>query len=364
MERKLASIRVVREIQPIEGADLIELAIIDGWQAVVKKGELKPGEKCIYIEIDSLLPPVEPFKFMEPRKYRVRTMKLRGCLSQGLALPLSAFSTNFGTAVPGTDVTKLLNITKYGEEDIGEPKRKRGPLMRFLMGFAWVRWVHGKLKPKTKGAWPEYFPHTDEERVQNIRNLESFIGDHILYASEKLDGQSFSAFFVGNKRVGLFKQGLYGVCSRNVWFKHPSTTNNNWCNIARARCIEDILRRHYRETAQSIAIQGELVGPSIQGNRYDLRQYRLYVYNVFNITTQSYLSLIDKRVFCEVNGLMMVPIFGETPPSCRSIQDFLLLAEGKSEINGCEREGIVVRSITDDKLSFKAISNKFLMGEK
>lgn len=363
MERKLASIREVKEILPIDGADLIELALIDGWQAVVKRGELKAGQRCVYIEIDSLLPPVEPFKFMEPRKYRVRTIKLRGCLSQGLALPLSMFSIDFGTATPGTDVTKLLGVTKYGEEDVGEPKRKRGPLMRFLMGFALVRWLHSKLKPKPKGAWPEYFPHTDEERVQNIRDLESFIGDHVLYASEKLDGQSFSAFFVGNKRVGLFKQGLYGVCSRNVWFKHP-TTNNNWCGIARELCLEEILRRHYKATGQSIAIQGELVGPGIQGNRYGLLRHRLFVYNVFNITSQSYLSLIDKQAFCEANGLLLVPILGKVPPVCRSIKGFLLFAEGKSEINGCEREGLVIRSITDDQLSFKAISNKFLLAGK
>lgn len=90
MERKLASIQIISDLKPIEGADKIEVATCLGWQCVVKKGEFKIGDKCIYWEIDSIVDSTNPiFEFMKERKFRVKTQKFLKTLSQGLLMPLS-----------------------------------------------------------------------------------------------------------------------------------------------------------------------------------------------------------------------------------------------------------------------------------
>ena len=90
MERKLVSIQVIDDVAPIDGADNIMQARVMGWTVVVKKGEFAPGDRCVFFEIDSVLPDGPAWsEFMRPRGFRVRTAKLRGVLSQGLALPLA-----------------------------------------------------------------------------------------------------------------------------------------------------------------------------------------------------------------------------------------------------------------------------------
>ena len=122
MERKLASIRKVREIKPIEGADAIELAIVDGWQCVAKKGEFKVNDLCVYFEIDSFLPIKDEFEFLRKSSYkkmgeaegfRLKTIKLRGELSQGLIIPISNFNEDIQKMEEGTDLTDILEVQKY-----------------------------------------------------------------------------------------------------------------------------------------------------------------------------------------------------------------------------------------------------------
>ena len=112
MERKLVSIQVVERVAPIEGADQIEQARVMGWTVVVKKGEFSPGDRCVFFEIDSVLPDGAPWaEFMRPRGFRVRTLKLRGVLSQGLALPVSILDGE--VPEPGEDVRDRLRVVKY-----------------------------------------------------------------------------------------------------------------------------------------------------------------------------------------------------------------------------------------------------------
>ena len=88
MERNLATIQLISALDPITGADKIEKATILGWECVVKKGDFAVGDKCIFIEIDSVLPAIPYWDFMAPRRYRVKTIRLRKQVSQGLAVPL------------------------------------------------------------------------------------------------------------------------------------------------------------------------------------------------------------------------------------------------------------------------------------
>src|SRR5574344_2940523 len=154
MERKLASVQIIRGIEPIEDADLIELAIINNWRVVVsKKDGYKLGEKVIYCEIDSFLPIREEFEFLRKSSYkkildqegfRLKTIRLRGQISQGLILPLSLLEGDYNE---GDDVTDLLGITKYEQ-----------PLDASLEGIA-------------KGLFPSFIEKIDEERVQNLTSL-------------------------------------------------------------------------------------------------------------------------------------------------------------------------------------------------
>lgn len=149
MERKLASVRKISELRQIEGADNIELAIVDGWQVVVAKNvEHKVGDFIVYCEIDSFLPIKEEFEFLRKSSYRksseaegfrLRTAKMRGQISQGLILPISVLGSEISLE-EGMDVTEMLGIVKY-----------ETPISPELSGLA-------------KGMFPSFIPKTDEER--------------------------------------------------------------------------------------------------------------------------------------------------------------------------------------------------------
>ena len=144
--RKLASIQHIKNLEPIEGADAIEKATVLGWQVVVKKGEYKVGDLTVYIEIDSLLPETSDFEFMRKNKFRVRTIRLRGQVSQGICFQPSILPPDF-ILDEDADCTEALGIVKY------EP-----PVPAHLAGIA-------------KGRFPGFIPKTDETRVQVLQEV-------------------------------------------------------------------------------------------------------------------------------------------------------------------------------------------------
>ena len=326
--RKLATIRVVAETRAIEGADAIELALVDGWRCVTKKGEFAVGDAVIYCEIDSFLPVREDFEFlrksslkvMDGREgFRLRTVKLRGQISQGLLLDPSILGRK---AAIGEDVTEELGIVKY------EP-----PIPACLGG-------------DVVGGFPAFIAKTDEERIQNLAaDFDSFRG-HAFYVSEKIDGTSFTAFV---------HEEQFGVCGRN-WQLAEDESNSHW------RVVRDLnLRGRMKTLGRSLAIQGELVGPGIQKNRYALKAPTVLVFNVFDIAESAYVPKAEMEAICRELDLSIVPPLGEmNVPNC--LDAILTFAEGKSVLNPkTEREGLVwVRGSGDDCVSFKTISNKFL----
>lgn len=326
--RKLATIRVVHQVEPIEGADKIELAVVDGWKCVTKKGEFSVGDAVIYCEIDSFLPVREEFEFlrksslrtMEDREgFRLRTVKLRGQISQGLLLNPAILARSVAV---GDDVTEELGIVKY-----------EAPIPACLGGTV-------------VGPFPAFVFRTDEERIQNLATeFDSYRGKPF-YISEKVDGTSFTAFF---------HEGNFGVCGRN-WQLAEDKANSHW-RIVRDRNLQQKLESRGR----SIAIQGELAGPGIQGNRYALKDLELFVFNVFDIAASAYLKKAEMEAICEELELKTVPAVGlqEVPDS---MDEILKLAEGKSLLNpGTEREGLVwVSGAADARISFKTISNRYL----
>lgn len=362
--RKLATIRRISELLPIENADRIELAIIDGWQCVVKKGEFKVNDLVVYIEIDSVVPDHEVFEFMRTRKFRVRTIKLRKQISQGLVIPLEEldkFKPDYShKVVEGDEVTEVLGIIKYDPEAIKEQKynaknaKPLNPVVDYLMSFGWFRKIRYLLGFKRLKNFPHFLSKTDETRVQNLPRVGKIYNGVEVYMSEKLDGQSASYAIYKESKL-FFKRNFY-VCSRNLALHKKN--NSTWWTIADKLNIEYRLRK----LGMNIAIQGEIIGEGVQGNKYGIKGLDFYVFNVVELDNNRYYTLKEKEEFCKKYNFKHIPVLGTfvinedmTP------KDFVGMADGKSVFGETLREGLVFRSIKDDRQSFKAISNEFLI---
>ena len=349
MERNLATIRRIKEIKPIEGADAIELAVVNGWQVVVAKNAgHQVGDLVVYCEIDSFLPTEPEFEFLRKSSYkkmgdqegfRLRTIKLRGDLSQGLILPYSVIPiAQFATAAglpEGMDVSEMLGIVKY------EP-----PIPAHLAG-------------KVKGSFPSFLRKTDEERIQNLEKEYTewtLSSKHQFYATEKLDGSSFTCYI---------KNGEFGVCSRNMDLLE--TEDNTFWAVARKLDLENKLRSF----GKNICFQGEMVGSGIQGNHYNMKDQTVFFYNIFIIDEREYVGYDEFRNMLFDLDLACVPVLSypfnfpsDSEAALPTVSVLLRSAEGKSVLNDkVEREGLVIRSM-DRTISFKVISNKFLLGSK
>jgi RNA ligase (TIGR02306 family) len=336
MERKLASIRKISNLLPIEGADKIEVATIDGWKVVVAKDVgHKVGDLVVYCEVDSFLPIKPEFEFLRKSSYkkmsdgtegfRLKTIRLRGVVSQGLVLPLSIIEyTNVEFEV-GMDVTNLLGIVKY------EPP------------------IPAELAGKVKGLFPSFLRKTDEERIQNLSSEYELFKENTFYVTEKLDGSSSTYYF---------NDGEFGVCSRNL--ELLETEGNTFWKVARELDLENKMK----DFGVNISLQGELIGEGIQGNPYKIKGQTVKFFNLFDIDLQEYHSLSVFKETMRVLGLDTVPILDTSFKLPETIDELLKYSEQKSVLNpDFDREGVVIRS-TDRKISFKVISNKFLINEK
>jgi RNA ligase (TIGR02306 family) len=334
--RKMATIRVVDGIAPIDGADAIEIALIGGWKVVVKKGEFTVGDRAVYLEIDSWVPTeLAPFlsKGKEPREFndvkgeRLRTVKLRGQLSQGLLLNLDTALPFTNSFQDGDDVSEVLNIQK------------------------WERPMNAQLAGMARGNFPSVIPKTDQERVQNLVKEIAASVSLKFEVTEKLEGSSMTCYLI---------DGVFGVCSRNLDLKE--TTDNTFWQVARKEQIEEKMR----STGDGDwAIQGELIGPGIQGNIYKLAEPKFCVFDVYNIQAGDYLLPVFRRALIDRMGLKHVPVLlVDKDLGVGSVDEILQWAEGRSKFNLTqEREGIVFKQV-DGGMTFKAISNAYLLGEK
>ena len=337
--RKLATIRKIDSLQPIEGADAIECAAVGGWKVVVKKGEYNTGDLAVYCEIDSWIPTeLAPFlsKGKEPREFegikgeRLRTVKLRGQLSQGLILPLEPTCENIvSELIEDLDVSLPLNIVK------------------------WEAPINAQLAGQVKGNFPTAIPKTDQERVQNLtKEIRAAFENNLLFElTEKLEGSSMTCYLKDNE---------FGVCSRNLDLKRDET-NSLW-KVAIDSDIEDKmqiagLRNH--------AIQGEIVGPGIQGNIYKLSKPTFYVFDIYDINKGDYMEPAERQAMIKVLQLNHVPVITNGKDlGIGTVDELLIWAEGKSVLNEKqEREGIVFKQMNGG-MTFKAISNKYLLNAK
>ena len=348
--RKLASIRRIKSLQPIKDKDRIVLAIIDGWSVIVKKDEFVEGDLCVFFEIDSFLPMEDRYSFLKQTThngkpgYRLKTMKMSGCLSQGLALPLSMYNWIESDYAENDDVTEQLHVTKY---DVALDSQPNQP-------------------GTSQRTFPSFIPKTDQERIQNVTHYFDSLKDMAFEETLKLDGSSMTCYSIpveptiwdNIKRLfGIpFKNYKFGVCSRNMDLER-SDSSTFW-QVAIAEDIESKLPCGY-------ALQGELVGPKIQSNHEKVDSYQFYIFDIYNITQQRYLNPSERAYMMSgsLQTLKHVPIIDHSANifSQHDLPSLLKHVEGQSINPGTISEGRVYKSTTNPSITFKVISNRYLL---
>jgi RNA ligase (TIGR02306 family) len=313
------------------------------------------GSKVIYVEIDSQLPAKPEFAFLEKKKYRIKTLKMAGVASQGICFPLSILPEPAEKYELEQDVTEIMGITKYeryAEDTTVRVRKPKSLLHRLLMRSSWTRWIMQNKQQSTKG-WPEFIQHTDEDRVQVV---PSVLNDKSIkyVVREKVEGQSGTFFY--HKQKGFFWDSYdFGVCSRTVR-KFEKDTSSYW-SIAESYGMKDILQSLLKDL-DWVAIQGECVGPKVQGNIYKLDEYKLFVFNL--LTSAGPLPCNIGADILGGYGLEYCPLVNTDMVLLDTVQEMLDYATGESLIYPTMREGLVFRNY-EKRISFKAVSVEYLL---
>jgi RNA ligase (TIGR02306 family) len=341
--RRLATIQKIVSLRPIPEADKIETATVLGWEIVVGKAEgFKVGDLAVYVEIDSFLPIKPEYEFLRKNCYkkyqdgevvregfRLKSVRLKKQLSQGLLLPLAVLPDQDYTE--DRDVTEILGIIKY------DP-----PVAASLAGIA-------------RGNFPSWIPKTDQERIQNVwGKIRNKYTNLTFEVTTKLDGSSCTMYM---------KDGYFGVCSRNLDLDRD--INNTYWRAAAEQHIEDILALNKK----NIALQGELIGHGIQDNNEKLDHQEFRVFDIWDIDNQRYFTPFERQVFCEGNKIFHVPVIAthKALSEFSDVQQAITFADGPSMNPNVKREGVVWKAnaaVEGELPSFKIISNAYLLGQK
>lgn len=342
--RKLASVQRIWKIEPIQGADRIELAHVLGWQCVVNKGQFREMEPAVYFEVDSFLPVRPEFEFLRASSYRktdilgegfrLKTMRFRGEISQGLLLPVRLFPDIPADAEIGRDVTEILGVRKWEIEE------------RITTGGTII------------GTLPQDIPHTDETRVQAEPELIRDFAGLEYYISTKMDGSSHSAGIDGNG---------FHVTGHN--YEYRDDGNSPFYELVKAIDLQQKMEAFAARNGLSLfTIQGELCAPGIQNNRLKLTKPHWYIFTIRENGRRVGLSRMLQ--ICRELQLESVPIEEtgfDLPAKYPSVEALLDRADGTYP-GGGKKEGIVIRPLEpvwcrriSSPLSMKVVSNKYLL---
>ena len=379
-ERELAYVVKVDEIRPIEGADRVEVAIVNGWHIMVRKDQFKPGDLAVYFEIDSKVPAEEPFMFLEPKHFKIKTQKyFKGTvISQGLLMSFEDFGWEKDAYKLGDFLTQKLKVTYAVEEDnarkassVDKYKKmaqRHGKLFshqpfRWLMRRTWGKKIlflfFGKTSDKKTG-WPAWVVKTDEERVENMPWI--FDNKSPFVATEKIDGTSTTF----TMKRGKFGKNDFYVCSRNVVFDKPDKNcfydTNVYIEMAEKYDIEKILESILTDdpTLDWVTLQGETYGAGIQKRDYGLKEHRFAGFNFITSKEGRWDSVRAAKFMTQYN-IPWVPILDENYILPDTIEELRAFSHSEgSRIDGVIKEGIVFRS-QDGSMSFKCVDPEFLM---
>ena len=398
--RKMASVQTIDALAPIENSDFLEVATMRGlgWKVVVRRGEFKPGDNVVYLEIDSAISVddlIEPLKFLAERgtkklftgktpetsafhgEYvRIKTLKLRGQISQGLIVPMQAVLES----IPMDRIGSNAMTFDGGEDWTG--------YLRVEVWDSLVEWYdeRSQLGPKAQmhssGSFPSDCPRTDEERIQNCYSdlvKDPANVDGTWEATIKNDGSSCTLFYRPQTWGSLGKEPMQ-IASRRFLLKDDGGSDDWFEPFKRIgwKSLNNKLDALYESgfvgngkdvgsdvrfsPGHELAIQGEMIGPKFNGNRDRNKETHFRVFRIFDITEQKFVAPGVRYVICDYLGLEHVKVL-ETCQifhRLKSVDDFLAYADGPSE-NGLAREGVVFKRVDDGSVSFKAVSNKYLL---
>lgn len=379
--RQLASIQKVLTVEPIEGADAIEKITVLGWELVAKKGDFHPGSLVVYMEVDSIVPERPEFEFLRAVKFRIKTRRMRGQISQGIAFPLDIIRNisngasfggppenqwetchrffpgkEFSVSVPlkeGQDVSEYLEVTKYDP-----PEEDSGLTVDGQPGHS-----------RRKANFPDDIHKTDETRIQAVPGVLQDAQGTVCYVAEKVDGSSSTYVLRKDPDTGT---ETFHVCSRN-----QEKAEGPFCHFWAAAKKQDLhalmsafVAAYATKFPKGIALQGELCGPGVQKNKLQLSEHKVFFFNVIDLNTGKYLDYKELVFALDFMNLPMVPVLDSDfvigPET--TVQSLVSLATRKSALNPkVWAEGIVVRPLLEGyhrklgRFSFKAINPMFLL---
>jgi RNA ligase (TIGR02306 family) len=354
INRKLASIQRVSKVEPLQNADTLEVATVLGWKCVVRKGDFHEGDIAAYFEIDSWLPEKPEFEFLRKncwkendngKGFRIKTIRLRGQVSQGLLMRISELSglAHRGTFEVGENLTEILEVGLYNPP------------------------IPAELKGLVKGQFPAFIQKTDEPRVQLLQSVLSRRKGLRCYVTEKVDGTSATYYLKG---------GEFGVCSRNLELLE-SSGNAHWA-VARENKIEEKMRA-FSEAHGGVdfALQGEIIGCGVNRNPLKVQGKKVLFFNLFDIAEYNYYSVDWFMVAVLEMGLETVPVLDMNFTLTDDMDALVKYSEGNSALNPSEkREGVVVRAFQEvldlemakgfgsGRISFKVVNPQYLLDEE
>jgi RNA ligase (TIGR02306 family) len=332
---KVATIEEIAEIIPHPNADALELAKIKGWQVCIKKGEFKKGDMCIYICVDSVLEDKPIYEFLRNKNFRIKTVKLRGQISQGIAFPMSLFKTL------GHDTVVFTEPDVIGSD-----------VSHYVYAKHYEKPLSAQLSGQVYGLMPSYLRKTDEDNIKNNPEIIQELTGKPYYITVKVDGSSGTYFYKND--VG------FGVCSRNYQLKEDD--KNSFWVIARKYDLENKLKKDGR----NLAIQGEVYGPGIQGNLLGVKDIQFRAFNLFDIDNYKYLDWKELQEFCFYNSIPIVDTIDIGPSFNKTLAELQEFANNLVYENDNLAEGIVIRPTEESysetlkgRLSGKIISEPF-----
>jgi RNA ligase (TIGR02306 family) len=357
---KLASLEKILDIQPIPGADNILVATVLGYKTVVKKGEFEIGDFCVWHNPDCVVDETNPvYSFLKDK--RLRVIKLRGQVSQGLALPISILNNK-----PAKDPSGYLG-NSWEMTDPKAPARSFGNLGVDTVDEGWdvtedvkikkyEKPIPAQLQGKIKGGLPSFLIRTDEENLRsNPKVLEELWGKNY-YITMKIDGSSGTFYW---------KDGMLGVCSRNLEILEDET--NTFWRIAK----QYNLTEKFKQLEGDWAIQGEVYGEGIQGNKLGIKGVAFAAFNLFNIKEHKYADYGTFLKTCFQLEIPTVPLIENGTEFELGLGDLIKTANELKYPNGEPAEGIVIRPFFDieskvlgKRLSVKVISETFALKHK
>jgi RNA ligase (TIGR02306 family) len=332
---KVATIEEIADVIPHPNADALELAKIKGWQVCIKKGEFKKGDLCIYICVDSVLEDKSVYEFLRNKNFRIRTVKLRGQISQGIAFPMSMFKSLGHDTVVFT-----------------EPNVVGSDVSHYVYAKHYEKPLSAQLSGQVYGLMPSYLRKTDEDNIKNNPEILQELAGKSYYITMKVDGSSGTYFYKDD--VG------FGVCSRNYQLKDDD--KNSFWQIARKYDLENKLK----SSGRNLAIQGEVYGPGIQGNLLGVKEIEFRAFNLFDIDNHKYLDWKELQEFCFNNHIPIVDTINTGQSFNKTLSELQEFANNLKYNNGNLAEGIVVRPTVETysetlkgRLTGKIISEQF-----